>query len=584
MKKWIRWQGLVPFLIILALVLAFWFLLLDPMVKWAVERTGTEIVGARVDLDAADVTLSPLGVTLSRLQVTDPRQPLRNSIEVKRIAFSLDGLNLLRRKVIINEMTAEGIRFGTKRKSSGAVMKAQKPPKPRQKDSFEIPSFEIPDVKTALQQEDLGTVKLVSSLQADLKDAESKWKKQAAAVPDKAKMNEYRKRIDELKKAKKRGATALLQSAEKAGALATEIRKDLNQVKDLQNSVNTELASWKKRIYQVEQAPLEDAKRISAKYGFSTEGLKNMSAMLFGRKISDWVSTGLLWYGRLQPVVERAVQEKGKAAVVKPVRGRGENVRFKENHPLPGFLIATIKASAQPAAGSFDGTIRNVTPDQDILGKPLTFSFSGTVLPDIGSVTLTGTLNHVYPARSDDQATVSIRQYTLRDVALTESDALAVSLKRAVADCTIESHYRDGRISASMVATLRSAELSTAGTRADKPVIASLAKALSGVKGFTLNAMIDGTPEQYDIRISSDLDRVLQQAVGSFVKDQGARFEQKLRAAIAEQTEGRVKELKGSLSILNGLSADLNSSSSSLNGLLNEALSAGKTGGIKLPF
>jgi uncharacterized protein (TIGR03545 family) len=306
--------------------------------------------------------------------------------------------------------------------------------------------------------------------------------------------------------------------------------------------------------------------------------------MLFGRKITGWVQTGLLWYGRLQPLLERPKEPAGKVQAVKPIRGRGMDVRFKEHHPLPDFLISTVKASARPASGMFDGTIRNVTPDQDVLGAPLTFAFNGTGLQDIGSVAFSGTLNHVVPSRSVDRAAVQVRQYTMRDIPLTESNALNVTLKRAVADCTIESSMRNGRISAEIKATLRSAELGTAGAKADKPLIGSLARALSAVKGFTLSAHVEGTPEQYDVKISSDLDRVLQQAVGSFVKDQGEQFEQKLRSAIAEQYSGQLKELKGSLSGLNKVGTDLNSSSSSLNGLLNEALSAGKTGGIKLPF
>lgn len=584
MKKWIRWQGLIAFVVVLALLLVFWFLLLGSLVEWAVERTGTAIVGARVDLDGANVTLSPLGASLSRLQVTDPEEPMRNSVEVQRIAFSLDGLNLLRRKVIVKEMSAEGIRFGTARRSSGAVAKPTKKPEPKQAPAFELPSFEIPDIKSVLKSEELGTMKLIGSTQADLKGAEDGWKKQAAGLPDKAKMDEYRKRVDALKKAKKGGTAALLQSAGEASALAKDIRKDLDRVKKLQGDFNTDLATWKKRIDQAEKGPAEDAKRLRAKYGFSAEGLGNMSAMLFGRKITGWVQTGLLWYGRLQPVLERPKEPAGKAQAVKPMRGRGMDVRFKEFHPLPDFLISTIKASARPAAGAFDGTVRNVTPDQDVLGAPLTFAFNGTGLQEIGSVVLSGALNHVSPSRSEDKATVQVRQYTMRDVPLTESDALNVMLKRAVADCTIESRMRNGRISAEIKATLRSAELGTAGAKADKPLIGSLARTLSAVKGFTLTANVEGTPEQYDIRISSDLDRVLQKAVGSFVKDQGEQFEQKLRSAIAGQYSGQLKDLKGSLSGLNKVGTDLNSSSSSLNGLLNEALSAGKAGGIKLPF
>ena len=122
MKKWIRWPGLIGFVVFVAVFAALWFLFMDTLVRRAVEKAGTALVGAEVDLAAAKVTLVPLGVTLSGLQVTDPASPSTNSIEVNRIAFRLDSLNLFRRKVIIDEMAAEGMRFGTARKRPGKVV------------------------------------------------------------------------------------------------------------------------------------------------------------------------------------------------------------------------------------------------------------------------------------------------------------------------------------------------------------------------------------------------------------------------------------------------------------------------------
>jgi len=98
MKRWIRWPGLIGFTIFVVVVVALWFLFMDTLVRRAVEKAGTALVGAEVDLARAQVTLVPLGVTLSGLQVTDPSAPSTNSIEVLRIAFRLDSLNLFRRR------------------------------------------------------------------------------------------------------------------------------------------------------------------------------------------------------------------------------------------------------------------------------------------------------------------------------------------------------------------------------------------------------------------------------------------------------------------------------------------------------
>jgi hypothetical protein len=104
MKKWLRWQGIAAFVVVSALLAGVWMLVVDRVIQGVIEKAGTKAVGAKVELGAADLTLFPLGLTLSRLQVTDPDEPMVNVVEVARIAGSLDGLNLLRRKVIIKEM------------------------------------------------------------------------------------------------------------------------------------------------------------------------------------------------------------------------------------------------------------------------------------------------------------------------------------------------------------------------------------------------------------------------------------------------------------------------------------------------
>ena len=85
MMKWIRWQGLVAFFVVVAVLMALWFLFVDGLVESVIEKMGMSIVGAEVDVKA-DVKLFPLGVTLQELQVTNPDAPETNSFECSRIA------------------------------------------------------------------------------------------------------------------------------------------------------------------------------------------------------------------------------------------------------------------------------------------------------------------------------------------------------------------------------------------------------------------------------------------------------------------------------------------------------------------
>ena len=90
---------------------------------------------------------------------------------------------------------------------------------------------------------------------------------------------------------------------------------------------------------------------------------------------------------------------------------------------------------------------------------------------------------------------------------------------------------------------------------------AAVRSALSKVSKFQLNGDISGTLQDYKLSISSDLDKVLKNAVSSVVREQSAKLEQQLKAAIQERTGGQLKELQASFGGLNqqGIKLDTHS-------------------------
>ena len=153
----IRWPGLIAFLMIVAIGAAVWWLVVDTLVKRGIEAIGTKLVGAKVELARADVSLVPLGIELRRLQVTNPDEPMRNAVEITRMAFGMEALQLLRRKVIIDEMAIDGMQFNTVRQTSGAIVRqAEKKEGEKPGGSFiDLPSLDLPSAKDIVGKEDL---------------------------------------------------------------------------------------------------------------------------------------------------------------------------------------------------------------------------------------------------------------------------------------------------------------------------------------------------------------------------------------------------------------------------------------------
>ena len=585
MKKWIRWSGLVVFMAVMLVFSILWFFFVDGFVERMIEKTGARIVGARVDLDDVNLSLFPAGLSLTRLQVTDPDKPMTNSVDIQQIILSLDSLNLIRRKIIIDDMAVEGVRFGTPRKTSGAIVHRKDAikeglKKPGQKGSkFKLPEFQVPNVQDILAKEELQSLKLVESLRADIQTERKNWRKRMEDLPGKKKFNEYQSRIDKFSSRKKDSLTGILGGVSELKSLREDINRDLEMIKRTRKEFDEKSVSLRKRIGQAKKAPLEDIRRLKEKYGFSAHGAANISKMLLGPKISQSVDKALQWYQKLKPVLERAKKLKGPGKegpqTVKPLRARGVDVRFKEHAPLPDFLIHVMNTSLQLHVGNLRGKIKHITPDQDVLGIPLMFAFSGDNLKGLESVKLEGELNHIDPSKSKDTANLRVRGYQVEDFILSESEELPVVLKKALADLKLSTKLSGNTIDANMSTRIHSARISTQPKKEAGSLAKAVSSTLSGIKKLNIKADISGTLDDYHIRLSSDLDRVLKNAIGNQIKEQGKHLDKELNKAISKKMKGPLDDIKKSLGDFDGIGGELSSRLREGNGLLK---------GMKSPF
>jgi hypothetical protein len=120
-SKIFRWRAIVPLVLLVILLVVGWILLLDTLVERGVEKAATAIVGAKVDVEEADVQLDEGAVVLRGLQVTNPDQPMKNLFEAREIVANLRVGPLLEKKVVVETLAVRDVRFGTDRTESGAI-------------------------------------------------------------------------------------------------------------------------------------------------------------------------------------------------------------------------------------------------------------------------------------------------------------------------------------------------------------------------------------------------------------------------------------------------------------------------------
>ena len=552
MKKWIRWQGLFVFIGLSLILTIFWLIFVDGIVKRTIQSYGTNAVGAKVELADADLKLFPLGLTLEGLAVTNPDRPMENIVEISRTALLLDPLYLLRRKVIVDEMSLTGIRLNTPRKTSGAVkappkkesQQASKKPSSVFCDSISLPAFDTLDIQKILSEEKLESLAMIQSLQNEIQAENNNWQKRLQELPGKEKFDDYRSRIEKLKSGSGGFGSGFLGSVGNLSSLQKEIQADLDSLKNAQKQFDQIKAGFGNQFQQVAAAPLKDVERLKQKYALSSQGLDNLGKLVLGQKLCGGLQKAAEWYERFKFVLGRPKPTREKEKEIRPQRGAGTYVRFKEKTPLPDFLIRRARASFVIEAGEFSGKIENITQDQDILGRPLTFVFSGEKLKQLQALKLEGSINRIDPKKTMDRIAMQLKEYKVQNASLSQSADLPVMIKEGLADIDLQAKLEGGSLNGNLTAGLKSASIGVKEGSGKGPILSAIGSALGQLSGFNVKVDVSGPLNDYNIRLSSDLDQALKSAAGRMIQQQAEKFEKELKTAVLAKAGGPLDQLK----------------------------------------
>ena len=534
MKRWIRWKGLIPFVCIIGALVVFWYLFLDTIVERVIESAGTRVVGAKVEIDRADVSLFPVGLSITRMQVTNPDFPMTNAVEIADMTLALDSRALLRKKVIVEEIAMDGVRFNTARSLSGAIRRVSRKKTAGDTEKIkkilekagcvkvELPSLQMPDIQKVLADENLESLKIIQEYRSDLEKEKQTYQEKLAALPNENDFAEYRKRIEKLQ-GKKTSFNALLNTVTDAANLKKDIQADIDRLENEVKSFKKKFEELRIRFSQLSKAPEEDIRRLKDKYTLSPQGMANFSQLLIGTRFCEWWEKGYHWYQRIKPYVNRSGKSESAPQAAEPLRGKGVNIRFPEKNPLPDFLIRQARANIILERGALTGILENVTTDQQMVGLPLTFRFLGRQMQGMQSFNAIGEMNQIRPDHPAYRVDINIQAFEINDFVLSTAKALPVTIQEALADVAFDFSLMDSNLTARLTSGFKAVKMKT-NTGASGRLAAAVTSAFSGIDAFDATVLVKGTTEAYTFDVRSDLDKILTTAVGDLVRKEAANF------------------------------------------------------------
>ncbi len=538
MMNWIRSWGIALF----AVLTLIWVLSIDWLVKSAIIAYGTELNGAQVELESAELSLWPAGLELINLQVTDAYNPMFNRFEAGSISATLDSALLLRRQVIVEQLDIIGVRMNSPRIRSGATKDTPIVTNTGFDFGGLIPDVSLPDMSLLLADAQQQVNAEIAGIEQEIVDIEQRWRNNIEQLPSKDKLAEYRARWDKLSNA------SFMEKMLGAKKLKNDVSGDLKLIESFNQQLKDDRGLISGQIDRAKGLPRAQADRTMQSVGLSNENVAFVRAIT-GDQIDQWVTRAKTFSESLSSnTVEQA-----------PSRGTGRWVTFAEDEPLPQVLIRR---------GQFNGVLQLAASNMRVDGKlsDIAYPLEGYSQPaalvitarddENASLLFEVTIDHRQADFSDD-FNLEVMNLPISELALSSGAEKTLLLEAGNLNFIASGRASPDTVLANVVAKLSDPRLTTDTDLATKSE-QFLAETLNTLDSVDLQVNVSGALQNPDVNIASNLDKILAAGLKSQISAQTTKFKRQFTDQLGEQTSGQLGALSAKGDFLKDIQALLN--------------------------
>lgn len=546
----IRWSGLSAFIIICALLVAFSWLLLDTIIKWTLERTIGTLNGAEVNISQVEHHWSPLGLKITGIQVTDPAEPEFNRLVIGDVTGEINVEQLLLGRFHFENVVSSGIRVHQQRSAPGEVYQIpdKQAIKGWTKDGLAKLNLSMPNVDDIIARVDLQTPAAIERAKATVAEQKTVLTEARDSLPTAEDLKAYEAELKKITEGEIKTPQQLQERREQFNALKEKFEADRARLKEVKEQASAAVDTLKADFEAVKSAPQQDLERAQQLMQLNSEGLSEITAVLFGEQMRQWSQYILLAYDQLAPMLARSADE----TLVKPQRGEGIWFEFSDANEPPSFLIKKAKTEFAWGETVLDVDWANITHQHEQLGQPTTFVARADNSNLWQNLNLNGELA-LTAEGIDAKQQWQVKGIQLTSLKLSEQAEFIATLAAALLDSEGEVSLRDNMFDGG--ATVRLADMKVEASAQNRwtEVIAS---ALRQLNRLDINADIQGTLNAPEFSFNSDLDRQLGSALKAAALDAGRTELAGLQSKLQEQTGGFLGENQDVLASFSTLLGD----------------------------
>lgn len=562
MTKWIRWSGLLGFIVVSTLIVCFWMFAAGPLTKLAIEKFGTDALGAKVDVADVEYGLNPLTITVTGVQLTDKDSPMENIMSFEQAVANIEPFPLLLGKAIIPDLALSGVATGTQRSISGAISTPKKAKAPKETDqensndasgSKEKVKSEdtLPSADEILERESLLTEQRGEAFKQAYEYHAKTIEDASKNLPSGDAIKQYEKQLDAILKGKFKNIDDFKQRKKQLDELKAQFKQDKQAIAQAKRAFKEGKTDLKQKFKELKSAPSEDLDNIKSKYTLDGDGASNLTALLFGDEAGGYAQTTLEYYEKVRPLLvdEEAREEK---AELKAKRLEGRFVHFDTDRPLPDFWIKSMSftmtlpsiSEATGSLGELAFEIVDISHQQDVINRPTLLKGKGINLATIESIVIDGVLDHrTKPGK--DSFTLAVNRWQL--------DKVKLGLAGLIMDFSLTDIGAKADFSAGNMAVNSQIDFhQTLFSSTDRTVLAKeMVLALKTIDAFKVNLNAKGKLSDPKVKINSDLDKQLSIAFDQRIKQKQKELEAKLKDKLNKKLLSYAGEYESKLESLN---------------------------------
>jgi uncharacterized protein (TIGR03545 family) len=391
----------------------FFTVMMDPLLEGLLEKGLQEVFEAKCDVNNFHLGLYRFRISIGSMIVANRDEPMRNLFETARLEIRLRPQAVLRGKIYIEEIRADGLQFGTPRTVSGAMPQyaariAERKNKPPAPPLIDLAKF---DAMGLLNQEydKLASPKAYAQTIAAYDEAQKRWEAQYKEANSKAaelqtasepvmkiNINDL-KTPEEITKAIA-DINTLLGSIDNA---RTEVGNIVNGVG---NDINT-AAALERSAREAIEGDLNHLKSyLDLGSGEAFKALEPTIMAMLSDQAQGYIAYGQRAMEALEKI--KALQARFPKSEPKPEKQtyKGRNVAFP-TQAYPVFFLGVMASDFTLSGWNWGFDLRNISSDPDLSNSATELYLA---LSEMGSYGRTGRFAGMADFRSNAQRYFSV--------------------------------------------------------------------------------------------------------------------------------------------------------------------------------